>query len=61
MIWVLIVIYSTPGGEHLMRSYHEYKSKEQCISEAERAKSYPHPIGLKVDISCKQATIKIQN
>jgi hypothetical protein len=61
MIWVMIVIYMSPNGEQLMRSFHEYKTQEECLREAERAKGYPHPFGLKVTISCRQATITVVN
>ena len=59
MTWVLMVIYMFPGGDQMMRSFHEYKTKEECLREAERAKGYPNPLGLKIDISCRQATITV--
>lgn len=61
MIWLMVVVYSSPGGDLIMRSYHEYQTKEVCIKEAEHAKSYPHPFGLKVDITCKQAVITLKD
>lgn len=61
MIWLLVVLYTTPGGDSLMRSYHEFKTQEECLREAERAKSYPHPYGLKIELTCKQGTVRIQN
>lgn len=61
MTWLLVVVYFAPNGETLMRSFHEYKTQPECLKELERAKDFPHPFGLKIDLSCKQATITIKN
>jgi hypothetical protein len=60
MSWFMLIIYLAPNGQPIMRSYHEYKTKEECISQSEQAKSFPHPFGLKVDITCKQLTITVK-
>lgn len=56
---MMVVVYFTPGGDSLMKSYHEFKTKEECIAASDKAKGFPHPYGLTVDISCKQMVIKL--
>lgn len=41
-----------------MKSYHEYNTEKECLQELERAKKYPHPFGLKINLSCKQMSIQ---
>lgn len=56
--WVMVVIYLTPGGDPLMKSYHEYKTETECVQELDRARRYPHPMGLRVQLSCEQMAIE---
>lgn len=56
--WMMVVIYLTPGGDPLMKSYHEYKTERECVQELDRARQYPHPMGLKIQLSCEQMTIE---
>ena len=41
-----------------MKSYHEYKTESECVQELDRARKFPHPYGLKVQLSCEQMTIE---
>lgn len=56
--WMLVVIFLTPGGDPLMKSYHEYSSEQHCLTEMERAKKFPHPYGLKVQMTCERMKIE---
>ena len=55
---MLVVIFLTPGGDPLMKSYHEYSSEKDCLENLERAKSAPHPYGLKVQLTCERMSIQ---
>ena len=56
--WMLVVIFTTPGGDPLMKSYHEYASEKACLEDLTRVKNAPHPYGLKVQLSCEQLTVQ---
>jgi predicted ATP-grasp superfamily ATP-dependent carboligase len=56
--WMMVVIFMTPGGDVLMKSYNEYSSEKQCVQELERARQYPHPFGIKVQMTCERMIVE---
>jgi len=55
--WMMVVVFYTPGGDLLTRSYYEFDSRVSCVEELDRARSYIHPLGLKTIMSCERMSI----
>jgi hypothetical protein len=58
MKWFLVVVFLSPGGDLLMKSYNEYASEKSCLEDLQRVKNSPHPYGLKLQLSCEQLSIQ---
>jgi len=57
MKWMLVIMFLTPGGDTLYRSYTESSSLEMCMQQRERILASPHPYGLNVKVDCIRASI----
>lgn len=56
--WMMVVVFMTPGGDPLMKSYHEYATEKLCLEDVDKALKFPHPYGLKVKITCERMSIE---